>query len=491
MQDGSAGFADWRRGLAARYELVLRYAAARVGGLITVYFNFSSSLAFQGARGSVITGLHQLSILPSLLRHPRASRQEVLRFQARQLRRVITHAYDTVPYYRRLFDEAGVRPETIRTATDLTRIPVTTRRKLQELPPEDLLSQGFDPSQLLSQSTSGSSGEPLVVRRTWWEERMLGFLRLRTLVQCGVRLNDKVALVSFHLRPRPPKSALQRLIATAIPIEQHEISCLLSPEGILDAMEKIQPDVLAGYSGSLATVAKTVATSGRLSIHPRLIVCGSEVLTPLMARQISEAFHAPVYDTYASHEFGGIACECKTTGNYHVVDDGLILEVLQEGQPVALGGRGAVVGTSLHAYAMPFIRYELGDVVTRAADSCACGQPFSTLSGIQGRMIDFCPLPDGRTIHPYELLKVVRDDAYAWMHQYQFVQERRDRIVLRYVPRRPPSPDEEGRLRERLSQLFGPEVDFALRAVDDIASEPHGKFRIYRSLVASLYEGEA
>ncbi|MBA3558527.1 MAG: phenylacetate--CoA ligase family protein [Gemmatimonadaceae bacterium] len=436
----------------------------------------------------MIPSLHQISILPSLLRHPRASREELLRFQSRQLRRVIANAYDKVPYYRRLFDQAGVYPGEIRTAADLARIPITTRRDLQKLPLEDRLARDVDPARLLIQPTSGSSGEPLVVRRTWWEQRVLGILRFRALQQCGVRFNDKLALVAFSAGQSPRKTAVQEFIAAMQLIKVHEIHSLLPAEAILAALEKIQPDILSGYPSSLAMLSKFVSSSGHPSIHPRLIISGAEVLTPLAAQQISEAFRAPVYDTYGSHEFGGIANPCNTTGGYHVFDDGVVLEVLRDGRPVAPGGQGTVVGTSLHAFAMPFIRYQLGDVVTRGSEGCACGQPFSTLSEIQGRMIDYFPLPDGRSLHPYEMLKVFRSDAYAWMYQYQVVQERRDRIVLRYVPRRRPSPDEENQVREGFIKLLGPGVDFALDGVDRMESEKNGKFQLYRSLVSSARE---
>lgn len=404
-------------------------------------------------------------------------------FQSRQLRRVIANAYDNVPYYRRLFDHAAVKPEQIRTAADLVRIPITTRRDLQKQPLEDLLARGVDPKQLLIQPTSGSSGEPLLVRRMWWEQRILGVLRLRGLAQCGARYNDRLAIILFHNKPARRRSVLHRALAAVQPIKVHEIHCLLEPEAILAALEKIQPQILSGYASSLALLAKVVSKSGHLPIHPRLIISGAEMLTPLAERQISETFEAPVYDTYGSHEFGSIANPCKSSGGYHVFDDGLVVEVVQGGTPVAPGEHGSLVGTSLHAFAMPFIRYQLGDIVTRGPEGCECGQPFSTLREIQGRIIDYFPLPGGRRLHPYELLEVFRKDAYKWMYQYQLVQERRDRIVLRYVTRRQPSHDEESQLRGRLSKLVGDDVDFTLLAVDHIESEKHGKFRMYKPFV--------
>jgi phenylacetate-coenzyme A ligase PaaK-like adenylate-forming protein len=137
---------------------------------------------------------------------------------------------------------------------------------------------------------------------------------------------------------------------------------------------------------------------------------------------------------------------------------------------------------------MPVIRYELGDIVTRGPSYCACGSPFNTLSAIQGRMNDYFPLPDGRQLHPYQIGTAVWAAAFEWMHQYQVVQEARNRIAMRIVARRHPTDDEIAALSQAVGDVLGPEVEFAVNLVDDIHDEINGKFRIYRSLVQSDYD---
>ena len=160
-------------------------------------------------------------------------------------------------------------------------------------------------------------------------------------------------------------------------------------------------------------------------------------------------------ETYGSHEFPLLGWECGQTGEFHTCDDGLILEVLHEGRPAEPGEQGEVVATNLHAYSMPFIRYRLGDVATRGDQSCACGQPFSTIRSIQGRMIDYFPLPDGRMIHPYQILSSFIGGGDSWIRQYQLLQERRDRIVLRVLPVHIPEPEFLARLEQSVRPLLG------------------------------------
>jgi phenylacetate-coenzyme A ligase PaaK-like adenylate-forming protein len=128
--------------------------------------------------------------LHGLLCASRWSRDEVLSFQARRLRSVVRHAYERVPFYRRLFDQAGIRPEDIHGLSDLQRIPLTSRSHLQDLGPNDIVARGVNPDSLVVHRASGSSGAPLTIRRDWLEERLLLAYRLRTRLGQGRRWTE-------------------------------------------------------------------------------------------------------------------------------------------------------------------------------------------------------------------------------------------------------------------------------------------------------------
>ena len=414
------------------------------------------------------------------------SRGELEAFQSRCLRTLVRHAFERVPFYRDIFKRHGLRPEDIRGIEDLDLIPIANRSEMQERPPSDLVASGYDPGRLIVRRTGGSAGFPLSIRRTWFEDRLLHGVRLKEQLKAGVRPTDVRAVLcagdpgSRAWQPKPPfwtRFGLLRLFG---------VNCLLPAREILSLLAGIQPDVLIGYPGSLAWIAPEVTAEDRRRIRPRLILPAAETLTPEMRRNIGEFFGAPVYDSYASHEFNLIAQECRDTGLYHVCEFSVIVEILKDGKPAAPGEPGELIGTALHSFASPFLRYRLGDLVTRGPWRCPCGAPVATLQSILGRIIDRFPLPGGASLHPYDLVLPLSQES-PWLRRFQIVQTDVDRIVLKVVPLpgRGPTGDDLLRIRTQTGQAAGPGVTIAIELLDELPPADNGKFRPYYTLVGS------
>lgn len=410
-----------------------------------------------------------------------ASREQVLLNRDGQLRRLVMHAYRAVPYYRRLFDRAGVKPCDIRTAADLSALPITTKDDLKSVPPADRLARGVDPARLVASSTSGSSGEPFTVLRTRMEQTLMMPFWLRARRSYGIRPTDRSAAVVF-MEPSPGRG--HRRIRWALGrvglYRSLRVDCRRPTSEIMGLLSAYRPDSLGGYSGAIAHLAVAVSEAGCTDIRPRVVAAGAEALTPLMRRQIAEAFGARVYTGYGCLELNLVAWECAETGELHTCDDGVIIEVLRDGRPVRPGEEGEVVGTSLLFCAMPFIRYRLGDVVVQGSEGCRCGAPFATLRAVRGRVLDYLTLPDGRAVHPYALADTAVDTA-GWIRQWQIVQDRADSIVMHVVPSGAPAEDCLNRLHRAALRLFGPEVRFRVDFVSEIERGPGGKYPMVRS----------
>ena len=430
--------------------------------------------------------LRVVADIPRLLWHPRAPRERIIAFQARRLRELVRHAYDNVPYYRRLFDEAGIEPRDIRGLADIERIPITTKATLQALGGSDMLDRGFSPSDLIARATNGSTGVPLTVYRRRIEQVLPTLFLWRVRRELGLRRGLRVTILTKLGQVQSPslRSRIRSRLKRAAGIQSWtRVESTAPMEEVVMRVKESKPDVIVGYAGVLSRLARELGDD-QPELRPRVVLSVAEVLTPAMRAGIEQTFQAPVRDCYACYELGLIASECPQGGTYHVCDDNVIVEVRGENG----SGTGELIGTSLHFAAMPVIRYQLGDIVSRGPAQCACGSPFTTLSAIQGRMNDYFPLPDGRRLHPYRIGTAVWAPSFEWMHQYQVVQEKCNRVVMRIVARRNPTDDEISALARAVGDVLGPEVEFAVNLVDDIHDEINGKYRIYRSLVESDYD---
>src|SRR5207247_3047147 len=136
-----------------------------------------------------------------------------------------------------------------------------------------------------------------------------------------------------------------------------------------------RPEIVCGYPSAVAHVAARMQARDLREVRPRLVLVGGEVLGAASRRTIEEAFAAPLYDVYGAHEFNLLAWQCPASGDYHVCDDNVIVEIVGgDGRPVQDGETGEIVATALHSYTMPFVRYRTGDLAARGPGPCACGR---------------------------------------------------------------------------------------------------------------------
>jgi len=164
------------------------------------------------------------------------------------------------------------------------------------------------------------------------------------------------------------------------------------------------------------------------------VMSSAQTLPDQSRRIIEEAFGCRVFDKYGSREFSGIAYECEAHNGHHVVGEGLIVEVLRDGEPAAPGEVGEVIITDLNNYCMPFIRYRLGDLAVAVDDSapCPCGRGLPRIGNVEGRVQSIIQGSDGRFLPGTFFSHYLKEFSFAFRH-YQVVQEERGAIVFKVV----------------------------------------------------------
>lgn len=422
-----------------------------------------------------------------ILRRFGLSQDSVLRYEDVKLRRIIDHAVSRVPYYRALFEKNHLKPSDIRGVADIARVPLTSKKEIKKAPAGSCLSEDAKVSRLKTFKTTGSTGVPLFLKRTAAEDFLFHLFRMRAIRSYGLRSRDHVTRLRNDNLEYLPLS--WRLARAAGLFRQSIISTQDTPQKNAADLLARRPDVLTGYNGAIARIARIIRGDLGATLPLKFVVGGADVLTPLFRRQIQEAFRARIYDTYECQELGLLAWECRESGLYHVCDDNLIIEVLKDGRPAGEGERGEVVATSLHLRAMPFIRYRLDDLVTVGPGACPCGGPYRTFKSIEAKRQDYFLLPGGRELYPWAVSLLLIDEA-PWVVQFQLVQEKVDRVVMLAEASVPPGEGEIERLQGLIRPILGPEVEFAVKIVPEIEPTPGGKFWVRRSLVNTMYEGE-
>jgi phenylacetate-CoA ligase len=413
-------------------------------------------------------------------------------FHDRRLRELVKHASQQVPHYRNLMRQAGIDPASFRGRCDLEKVPISRKADFQNCGPEGVLAAGVAANRLISHETGGSTGKPLTIYRSWGEERWLNWLRWRAARAIGWSPRDWQVNVCYLVPPESrPRNRLHEWTMAAGFFRQGRVSCYLPPRQMLEEIAALQPDILNGYPTTLSRMVLAEPELCRRMLRPRLICTGGEMLTKPVRLTLQEHFGVPIIDIYACHECNLLAWECPHSGYFHVCEEGVVLEVLDHnGKPVPPGGTGEVVCTALHSFAMPIIRYSLADLATWGPATCPCGNQLALLKTVRGRQLDYMHLPDGRWMHPYELIDLLFGPGLTWIAHYQLVQETTGELRMLIRPRNVPPLRELERLRILLSDRAGCSIEIIV--VEDIPLGHNGKFRVaYSKLTELLPEGNS
>ena len=406
-------------------------------------------------------------------------------FQEDRLKALLLHAYANVPYYHRVFGEIGlIDGETVDTSK-FDRIPVLTKDVLRRFTKE-LVSRDYPTRGWYYNTSGGSTGEPVRVMQDaafgrwgasvdfYYYERMLGIeepIAKRVLLWgserdffeggAGIRarLKNRVTHTMFLNSYRMTESDLELYIRK---------------------INAYRPQLIRGYAQSLFELCDYAARKERRLHTPRVVVSAAELLTDAMRQVIESAFRTSVFNFYGSREASGLAGEC-TKGRMHQFAFFNQLEVLDEhDQPVGANEEGRVVVTNLANYAMPLIRYDMGDTVVRGDTVCDCGSPLPTLRRVTGRVGDHFATRDGTLIDanyfdfPFESRDSIR--------KYQLIQEDYERIRIKVELRSDLKASDRDDIEQRIRLVMG-DCEILWDIVDDIPESASGKHLYVRSLV--------
>ena len=406
------------------------------------------------------------------------SKDQIADYQLRELRRIVSHAYERSSYYRKVLRECGFEPGDLRCLDDLAHLPTldadTVRKNLISIcttyPKTDTVDYV---------STGGTGGQPM--RFYIGTDRSAS--EFAYLVAGWGRAGYELGMTLAVFRGRVVAEARSGLRHTYDPIlRQHYYSSFhLTDESMQRYMQhlaRIGPCFLHVYPSSVAILARFLRRRG-LAAPPNVrgIIAESEIVYPSQRSMVKEVFNCRYFSLYGHSEKVVAGAECESSTHCHVSPTYGCFELLDEqGAPVRTAGeRGEIVGTGFINYVMPFIRYRTGDFATYVGEECgACGRRHTVITDVRGhRTQETLVAKDGSYVSWVALN--MHDDTFDNVVQFQFLQEQAGVATLRVVPGPAFGEQDRRRIASRLESRLDNRLEIRISLCDTVPLSERGK----------------
>jgi len=405
--------------------------------------------------------------------------EQLNKLQLDLLRRIVTHSYETVPYYREMMTKLGFRPGDIQSLEDINRFPILRRSDVKAAG-ERLFSRKFNRMFLRTAYTggTGTTGERLTLKR---DLRSIAdehaFVR-RQFDWAGIGLRDRCAYMMARViaptarkvqKPYVYDAAMRELTLSVFHLSEDTIP--IYAKAIMDYAIK----ALVSHPSAAYILAKGCLDRG-IGVPLKAVLTTAETIDQVRKDTIAEVFGCKVYDFYGSTERVCYIHTCEH-GSYHVIPEYGLTELVRAEPPN--DDSFHIVATGFWNMAMPLIRYETGDLVQLGNAACRCGRVFPVVRKIVGRQSNILVTPSGRMLGPSAIEAMMENvlfDMKGMPVLYgQMIQESSDVMTLEYVPLSGFSQEHAEKLRSIAAKHVPADFNVNIRQVKNINKTPGGK----------------
>ncbi len=431
----------------------------------------------------------QVMALTQQLEQSQWSSAEQLRAQQlEQLHLVLKHAWETIPYYRKRLEQSRFKPKRKLTPEIFRKIPILSRRDVQ-LAEKQLASNSLPKSHggVSVISTSGSTGRPI---KTLSSELTQIFFQALSLRENIWHQRDMTALFgSIKHTPGVESSHKAKGLSPVFDnIFQTQAAVGLNvhtplPKQLKWILEH-KPRYLLTYPSNLNALLHKIESQGHPVSGIQHIQTIGETVTPELRSLTKNTLGVDLIDIYSAQEAGAIAIQCPDHPHYHIQSESLYVEILdQKGKPCKPGQTGRVVLSTLHNFATPLIRYEIGDLA-EVGKPCSCGRGLPVLKKILGRTRNMLVLPNGDTMWPRLGSQNFRDLTGADIQQIQIIQKSVNRLDIQVVVEKPLSAAQQLLIIDLMHQNYHHAYDIRFHYSKEIMRSKSGKFEEFISEVS-------
>ncbi|REE01633.1 phenylacetate--CoA ligase family protein [Marinoscillum furvescens] len=363
------------------------------------------------------------------IRNQFLSTEELAQLSWTRTKKLLNHAYETVPFYNKKFSSIGLHPRDISSEKFYKQVPILTKADILNNY-DSLISRTYSKNDLKDITTGGSTGVPLRVGRHKRVVREAQKWRIQSWWDI-----DPTDNIATAYRPLPYSNfhkAAMKLIywpQNLISLDATNI-CEKSIKEFIDGLKSHQPKMVHGYVGAIDSVADYIIENGIKVPSPKTVWLTASPITTVQEKKISKAFNSPVCDQYGCSEVYFIAAECPNKEGLHVLSDLKKVEFINKDDY----GIGDLLVTDLEDYAFPLIRYQNGDRGKYSDKTqCSCGMSLPLMEKVKGRITD--NLLIGGTVISGEYLTTIFDDYVDQVKRFQVVQKSEYQILIRVVPK--------------------------------------------------------
>lgn len=425
------------------------------------------------------SGLKSFYLIAQLKRNQYYPIEKLDEIQNRKLRNIVEHAYRKVPYYHDLFKSAKIKPTDIKTKDDLKKIPITTKLDIQKNYPDRIIAEDIDINKCNIGYTSGSTGIPLPICQD--KKALLHSSAFFNYVffECGMRLNHVMADIRYFKYPER-RHWFEKLGI----LRTYKVDINQPTSKIVECLKSINPDCLYAHTSPLPIIMDYINENNIDGISPKLIFTHSEIVDKNLRKYIRKTFGIEPNNTYGSAEFWRLGFECNEHKGLHMISDAAIIELVRNDEYASSKKAGEIVVTSLYNYAMPFIRYNLGDIGIATDEKCTCGRTYPLIKDIVGRKNDVITLPSGRKIS-WVVINMQLTDVPE-ITQRRVIQLKKDKFLVEIVKSKRFSKRTITEVKNAVKRgCLGEEVEVDVNVIKEIPRDKSGKTKVIISKVSN------
>jgi len=362
------------------------------------------------------------------------SRKDMEEVQLSRLKAVVNNVYEKVPFYRKSFDKAGVKPGDIQTLSDLAKLPFITKADLRESYPFKMFAVPMKKIVRLH-SSSGTTGKPVVGGYTEADIEMWSEVVARSLMCAGTTEDDIIQNAygyGLFTGGLGIHYGGEMIGATVIPASGGNTKRQIM---MLQDFGSTVLTATPSYVPYIAEVAEEMGVDIR-KLPLRVGILGAEPWSDNMRKEIESKLNIDALDIYGLTEVigPGVSCECLEKDGLHIFEDHFYPEIIDPdtGEPLPYGETGELVFTSLTKEAFPVIRFRTKDITSLNPEPCKCGRTMVRMKRVSGRFDDMLIIR-GVNVFPSQIESLLMNIEEAEPH-YEIIVDKRgslDTLELR------------------------------------------------------------